>query len=126
MALPVNAHIQAAQSLVRSVRTAQAFMLQQDAASAEARYAALLAQLHEARQHLRWNPAAGRPARFSQTRSAQGLALAARVAALTAKHDVPQLRELIVKPYVLLYAHGADRVVLLVLRHERELTFQPR
>ena len=101
-------------------------MLQQDATSAEARYAALLAQLNEARQHLRWNPAAGRPARFAQTRSAQGQALAARATALAVKHRVPQLRELIVKPYVLLYAHGADRVVLLALKHERELVFQIR
>ena len=126
MALPVNAHIEAAQSFVRSVRAAEEFMLQQDATSAEARYAALLAQLNEARQHLRWNPAAGRPARFAQTRSAQGQALAARATALAVKHRVPQLRELIVKPYVLLYAHGADRVVLLALKHERELVFQIR
>ena len=72
MALPVNAHIEAAQSFLRSVRAAEEFMLQQDATGAAARYAALLAQLTEARQHLRWNPAAGRPARFGQTRSAQG------------------------------------------------------
>ena len=126
MALPVDAHIQAAQSFVRSVRAAQQFMQQQDPLSAEARYAALLAQLNEARQHLRWNPAAGRPARFARTRSAQGQSLAARAAALVVTQGVPELRELIVKPYVLLYAHGADRVVLLALKHERELAFQLR
>lgn len=126
MALPVNAHIEAAQSFVRSVRAAEAFMLKQEADGAEARYAALLSQLSDARQHLRWSPAAGRPARFALTKSAQGQAQAARVAALAAKHGVPQLRELIVKPYVLLYAHSSNRVVLLALKHERELTFQLR
>lgn len=124
MPLPVNARIQAAQSFVRNVRAAQDFLVQQDAATAEARYDALLARLKEAREHLRWNPGAGRPARFLDARSAQGHALAARAKALAAAHGVPALRELVVKPYVLLYAHGKDRVVLLALKHEREFLFQ--
>jgi hypothetical protein len=124
MPLPANAHIQAAQSFVRNVRSAQEFMREQDSMSAEARYRALLAQLKEAREHLRWNPAAGRPARFLQANSAQGQAMAARAVALAAKHGVPQLRELVVKPHVLLYAHGTDRVVLLALKHERQLVFE--
>jgi hypothetical protein len=124
MSLPVNARILAAQSFVRNVRSAQEFMHEQDSTSAEARYRALLVQLKETREHLRWNPAAGRPARFLQANSAQGQAMAARAMALAAKHGVPQLRELVVKPYVLLYAHGPDRVVLLALKHERQLVFQ--
>lgn len=124
MSLPVNARVEAAQSFVRNVRSAQEFMHEQDSTSAEPRYRALLVQLKEAREHLRWNPAAGRPARFLQANSAQGQAMAARAMALAATHGVPQLRELIVKPYVLLYAHGADRVVLLALKHERQLVFQ--
>lgn len=124
MPLPVNARIQAAQTFVRNIRSVQEFLLQQDAATAEARYGALLAQLKDAREHLRWNPGAGRPARFLDAQSAQGRALAARAKALAAAHGVPELRELVVKPYVLLYAHGNDRVVLLALKHERELLFQ--
>ena len=50
--------------------------------------------------------------------------MATRAAALAAAHGVPHLRELVVKPYVLLYAHGDDRVVLLALKHERELVFR--
>ncbi|HSI47380.1 MAG TPA: hypothetical protein VLA61_03880 [Ideonella sp.] len=122
MALPVNARIQAAQSFVRNVRSAQAFL--QEQGSAEVRYAALLSQLNEAREHLRWNPAAGRPARFLGANSAQGRTAAARATALAAAHGVPQLRELVVKPCLLLYAHGEDRVVLLALKHERQLVFQ--
>ena len=49
--------------------------------------------------------------------------MAARAMDLAAVNGVPELRELVVKPYVLLYAHGKDRVVLLALKHERELTF---
>jgi hypothetical protein len=124
MSLPVNATIQAAQSYVLNVRAAQEFLTQQDAATAEARHAALLAQLKEARDLLRWNPASGRPARFLSARSGQARSIAARAMALAAAHGVPELRELVVKPYVLLYAHSADRVVLLALKHERQLVFQ--
>lgn len=124
MSLPVNATIQAAQSYVLNVRAAQEFLVQQDAATADARYAALLAHLKEARALLRWNPASGRPARFLSARSGQARSMAARAMALAAAHGVPELRELVVKPYVLLYAHSADRVVLLALKHERQLVFQ--
>jgi plasmid stabilization system protein ParE len=124
MSLPVNASIQAAQSYLLNVRAAYEFLVRQDATRADARYAALLAQLKEARDLLRWNPASGRPARFLAARSGQGRASASRAKALAAAHGVPELRELVVKPHVLLYAHSADRVVLLALRHERQLVFQ--
>lgn len=124
MSLPVNATIQAAQSYVLNVRAAQEFLVQQDAATADARYARLLSDLQEARDLLRWNPASGRPARFLSARSGQARSMAARAVALAAAHGVPELRELVVKPYVLLYAHSADRVVLLALKHERQLVFQ--
>jgi hypothetical protein len=124
VALPVNARIQAAQAFVRNVRSAQEFFILQDSTNADERYTALLARLKEAREHLRWNPAAGRPARFLQAQSAQGQASAARAIALATARGAPQLRELVVKPYVLLYAHGSDRVVLLALKHERELAFR--
>lgn len=124
MSLPVNATIQAAQSYVLNVRAAHEFLVQQDAAMADARYAALLAHLKAARDLLRWNPASGRPARFLSARSGQARSMAARAMALAAAHGVPELRELVVKPYVLLYAHSADSVVLLALKHERQLVFQ--
>lgn len=124
--LPVGARIEATQSFVRAVREAESFLHEQDATTADQRYAALLARLVEARDHLRWNPAAGRPARFILSRSRQGLALADQARTLAAAHGVPELRELIVKPYVLLYAHGLDRVVLLSLKHERQLVFELR
>jgi len=122
--LPVNARVQAAQSFVLNVQSAWEFLQQQDGTQVERRYGALLVRLKEARDHLRWNPGAGRPARFLHAQSAQGRSMAERAASLAAAHGVPHLRELVVKPYVLLYAHGDDRVVLLALKHERELLFQ--
>ncbi|MFT7723544.1 MAG: hypothetical protein QM788_12075 [Roseateles sp.] len=112
MPLPANARLQAAQSFARDLR-----------ASAEARHARLLAQLREARELLRWNPAAGRPARFLQAQSAQGRALAERARAQAAALGLPELRELVLKPHVLLYAHDENRVFLLALKHERPLSF---
>ncbi len=124
MPLPADARIQAAQSFVLTVRSARDFLQQQDRRSADDRYTALLARLTEARQLLRWNPAAGRPARFLGSQSTQGRALAERAQALATAHGLPQLRELIVRPHVLLYAHSSDRVLLLSLRHERQLEFR--
>jgi hypothetical protein len=124
VSLPVNAALQAAQSYVRNVRAAQEFLAQQDANSAELRSTRLMADLRQAHDLLRRNPASGRPARFLSANSAQAQTLAARAQALATAHGVPHLRELVVKPYLLLYAHSADRVVLLALKHERQLVFE--
>ena len=124
MPLPARVRLEAAQSFVRDVRASGDFMRQQDAASADARYAQLLSQLAQARELLRWNPEAGRPAHLLQSQSFQGRAIAERAQALAETLDLPNLRELIVKPHVLLYAHGSDRVVMLALKHERQLAFR--
>ncbi|HEY9106191.1 MAG TPA: type II toxin-antitoxin system RelE/ParE family toxin [Roseateles sp.] len=123
MPLAAHARLQAAQSFIRDVRASGEFMQRQDGATADARYEKLLSQLDEARQLLRWNPGAGRPARFLQAQSFQGRALAERARSQAEALGLPDLRELIIKPYVLLYAHGPDRVVLLALKHERQLSF---
>lgn len=73
---------------------------------------------------LRWHPSSGRPARFLSAKSGQVQAMASHVMALAVAHGVPELRELVVKPYVLLYAHSAARVVPLALKHELQLVFQ--
>ena len=123
MPLPAQARLQAAQSFVRDVRACGEFMQRQDSATAAARYGSLLAQLGEARELLRWNPESGRPARLLHAQSFQGRALADRARSQAEGMGLPHLRELVIKPYVLLYAHGADRVVLLALKHERQLSF---
>lgn len=123
MALPVDASVQAAYSFVRSMHLAREFMQGQDPATAEARYEALLTQTQQARRRLKWNPATGRPASFLQAQSDQGRALAEQAQGLAAAHGLSELRELVLKPYVLLYAHSQDRVVLLALKHERQLSF---
>ena len=124
MPLPASVRLQAAQSFVRDVRASGDFMRQQDAASADARHAQLLSQLAQARELLRWNPEAGRPARLLQSQAFQGRAIVERALTLADTLGLPNLRELIVKPYVLLYAHGSDCVVVLALKHKRQLAFR--
>lgn len=121
MPLPANARVHAAQSFVVSVRNAYEFMLQQDALRADERYQELLLRLAKARARLKWNPAFGRPARLLNLRSVQGRALAPRAVEQAALLGASELRELILKPCVLLYAHSESQVFFLSLRHERQL-----
>jgi hypothetical protein len=123
MSLPANAKVEAVESFVRTVNEAHDFLLLQDPTNAQRRYENLLVKISQAREHLRFNPEGGRPARFLEATTKQGRAVAARALALAAAHGVPSLREHIFKPYVLLYAHGPKRVVLLALKHDRQLQF---
>lgn len=123
MSLPANVKVEAAESFMRTVNEEHDFLQVQDRTSAQRRYENLLEQIREAREHLRFNPEGGRPARFLEAATIQGRAVAARALALAAPQGVPSLREHIFKPYVLLYAHGPKRVVLLALKHDRQLQF---
>ena len=48
---------------------------------------------------------------------------AERVLALAAEAGLPALREYVVERHVVLYAHSANEVVLLALKHERQLGY---
>ncbi len=121
MSLPANARVQAAKPYVLAVRAQHAFLREQDAARADARYAGLLSKLKRAREQLSANPAMGRPARFAEANTQRSRALLAEVMTLALAQDLPHLRELVIAPYVLLYAHDDRRVMLLSVRHTRQL-----
>ena len=74
-------------------------------------------------EHLGWAPAGGRPARFLGGRSVQARIRARKVEALAHEVGLPHLREYVLKQHVVLYAHSSDRVVLLALRHHRQLSY---
>lgn len=69
------------------------------------------------------NPASGRPARFLDSLSAQGRSRAVRVMQMAIEASVPELREMVIERHVLLYAHSPTAVMLLALRHERQLGY---
>lgn len=98
-------------------------MIEQDAASAPERFSKLQAQLRKARELLSFAPGSGRPARMLEARTGFGRFQSQQAMAFAQAHGTPGLRELVLARHVLLYAHGDVEVVLLALRHERELGY---
>ncbi len=123
MVLPSRAKVEAAPNFLANLDAAQRFFQLQDADSAEARLARLKAALREMVELLAWSPAAGRPARFIASRSAQGRLKLAAVRTLAAQAGLPELREYIIGQHVVLYAHAGESVVLLALNHRRQLAY---
>ena len=123
MSIPVNAKVRAVPNFLTCLQAARAFMQAQDAVSAPARFKKLQAQLVKARALLSFNPASGRPARFLDARSGWGRFQADQASTLARQLGQPALRELVLERHVLLYAHSEREVVLLSLRHERQLGY---
>lgn len=123
MTLPERARVEAAPNFLANLEDARRFLSEQDETTAAARYRKLQAGLREMLSLLAWSPASGRPARFLTGRSAQGRMRAEQVAQLAARAGVPQLREYLVDGYIVLYAHATTEVVLLALKHQRQLGY---
>ena len=123
MPLPITAVVEAAPSFLGRLPEIHRFFREQDPESADARLARLKADLMQMVEILSWSPGSGRPARFGSVLSAQGILdwEAVRLNAISA--GVPTLREYIVGDFVVLYAHSETEVVLMSLRHQRQLRF---
>ena len=98
-------------------------MEEQDAASAPARFKRLQAEVLKARALLSFAPASGRPARFLEAKSGWGRFQADQARQLARALGKPDLRELVLVRHILLYAHDEREVVLLSMRHERQLSY---
>ena len=122
MQRPVNAQVSAAPHFAASLLAVHAFMLGQDVASAPARLAQLKRDLRDMKTLLAWFPASSRPARFLRPNSAQASLRLAAVQQLAQSAGLPQLREYVIGSHVVLYAHSDTEVVLLSLKHHRQLT----
>jgi hypothetical protein len=118
----VNAQMSAAPHFAASLLAVHAFMLEQDTSSAPARLAQLKRDLRDMKTLLAWSPASGRPARFLHPNSAQASMRLAAVQQLAQSAGLPQLREFVIGSHVVLYAHSDTEVVLLSLKHYRQLT----
>ncbi len=97
-------------------------MVDQDAASAPARLAQLKRDLRDMKTMLAWSPASGRPARFLKPNSAQASLRLAAVQQLAQSANLPHLREFVIGSHLVLYAHSDTEVVLLSIKHHRQLT----
>ena len=123
MALPLNAMVEAAPNFLANLDAAHRFFQLQDADTADARLAKLKADLREMVAILAWSPASGRPARFLAAKSAQATLKANAVQQLAEQAGLPSLREYVVSQFIVLYAHSDTDVVLLALKHQRQLMY---
>jgi hypothetical protein len=123
MTLPQRASVEAAPNFLANLEQARLFLVEQDEAGADTRFRALRRALREMVAVLAWSPGSGRPARFLSGRSAQARLRVERVRALAAGAGLPDLREYVVERHVVLYAHSDSEVVLLVLKHQRQLGY---
>ena len=124
MSIPVNAAVQATHNFRDCLNAAKAFMVDQDAASAPARFQRLQADLVKARGLLSFAPTSGRPARFLDARTGWGQFQAHQAIQLARTLGMPELRELVLQRHVVLSAHAERNVMLLALRHERQLGYR--
>ncbi|MGN8084275.1 hypothetical protein [Variovorax sp. 22077] len=123
MSIPVNARVRAVPNFLASLKAARSFMEEQDAASASARFKRLQAEVVKARELLSFAPTSGRPARFLDARSDWGRFQAEQARQSARALGLPELRELVLARHVVLYAHSMREVVLLSMRHERQLGY---
>lgn len=123
MSIPANAKVRAVPSFIACLRAAHEFMAEQDASSAPARFKKLQSELRKARDLLSFAPASGRPARFLNAETAWGRFQAQQALQLAKKLGLPGLREFVLARHVVLYAHSGHEVLLLSLRHERQLGY---
>lgn len=123
MALPLNAKVEAAPNFLANLDVARQFFLLQDADTADTRLAKLKEDLREMIAILAWSPASGRRARFLSAKSAQASLKTDAVRQLAAQAGLPLLREYIVGQHIILYTHSDTDVVLLALKHQRQLMY---
>lgn len=123
MTLPANARVEAAPNFLSNLDAAHLFFVAQDADSAPERLRRLKAELREMIAVLSWSPAGGHPARFLTGHSAQARLRREAVQQLAAQAGLPNLREYVVSRHIVLYAHSEIEVVLLALKHQRQLTY---
>lgn len=123
MSIPVNARVRAVPQFLACLQAARRFMEEQDTTSAPRRFKMLQAEVVKARSLLAFAPASGRPARFLAARSGWGQFQAEQAKQIAQALGQPELRELVLARHVVLYAHSEREVVLLSLRHERQLGY---
>lgn len=123
MSIPVNARVRAVPNFLVCLHVARSFMEEQDAASASVRFKKLQAEVVKARALLSFAPRSGRPARFLDAKSGWGQFQAEQAQQIARALGQPDLRELVLARHVVLYAHSEQEVVLLSIRHERQLGY---
>ena len=71
------------------------------------------------------HPKIGRPAGVLAANSIEGQSRLERVLRLAGEASLPELREYVMRSYLILYAHSDTHVLLMSIRHQRELGYMP-
>lgn len=124
MTIPVNARVRAVPNFLACLDAARSFMVEQDVDSSSARFKKLQVELVKARGLLAFAPTSGRPARFLNARTGWGQYQSQQAVQFARHLGTPEHRELALARHVLLYAHSDRDVLLLALRHERQLDYR--
>jgi len=114
-----------AESFGERLRTLEEFMTAQDEQSAPARIEDLREEVLGFIDLVKLHWEIGRPASALAAGSVEGKRRLERVLQLADEAGLPVLREYVLHSHVLLYAHSDSRVLLLSIRHQRELGYNP-
>jgi hypothetical protein len=117
--------VDVAESFGERLRVLQAFMLSQDPDSAPARIDDLHDEVFQFIDLVKLHPKIGRPAGVLDANSVEGRLRLQRVLRLAAEAGLPDLREYVLRAHLVLYAHSDTRVLMLSIRHQRELGYAP-
>ncbi|MEM5403266.1 hypothetical protein [Paraburkholderia unamae] len=71
------------------------------------------------------HPELGRPAGFLASQTIEGQTRLDKLKRLAIEAGVPDFREYVLRPHVILYAHSETRAVVRSIRHQRELGYAP-
>jgi len=102
---------------------AEKFMLRQDVCSGPSRAEKLGNQIADLIDLLERHPKIGHPADFHKVTTPANTAWLGAIQQLVAKLRVEEYLEFTLSPYVVLYAASDERVILLSIRHHRQLGY---
>jgi len=114
-----------AETLEERLETIEEFLLMQDVSSAAGRMEDLMSEIYRFGDLVAIHPKIGRPAAVLAANSFEGQSRLERVLRLASEANLPELREYIMRSHLILYAHSDTRVLLLSIRHQRELGYAP-
>jgi hypothetical protein len=112
-----------AESFVGRMHGLEEFMLAQDADSAHGRIEDLQESVLRFVDLVKVHPKIGRPATVLAASSVEGQTRLERVLRLATDAGLSELREYVLRAHLVLYAHSDSRVLMLSIRHQRELGY---
>lgn len=114
-----------AESFGKRLRVLEEFMLAQDLDCAPARIEDLQEEVLRFVDLVKLHPKIGRPASMLAASTVEGQMRLERVLQMASDAGLPELREYVLRACLVLYAHSDSRVLMLSIRHQRELGYAP-